>query len=93
MTIHHRIDAPLWFALTAAVLLAGSVGCFSYAGMQLNTDRATVRHETDGTSSMLRSPVAFERWIPGPAPLARSQVGPLAESTVGDTIVAAEGSR
>ncbi len=80
MTIRRRFDAPFWFAV--AVLLAGSVGCFGYAGMLLDTDGASTRHGADGTSSKLRSPISFQRWMPGPSSsIARSQERPFARST------------
>ena len=75
MTIHRRFDAAFWFALTVAVLLAGSVSCFSYAGMQFNTDGAAARQGFDGMPPKLRSPIAFQRWMPGRSPIAQSKVG------------------
>ncbi|MBN9160687.1 MAG: hypothetical protein BGO98_13890 [Myxococcales bacterium 68-20] len=82
MTIRRRFDAQFWLAVT--VLLAGSVGCFGYAGMLLDTDGASTRHGADGRPSNLCSPMAFQRWMPGPSSaiaIARSQAGPSARSS------------
>ncbi|MBX3198603.1 MAG: hypothetical protein KF850_15790 [Labilithrix sp.] len=55
---HRRFDPVFWLA--AVCLLAGTVSCFGYAGMQLAPDGRPSRQGADA-SPKLRSPVSFER--------------------------------
>ncbi|MCW5833376.1 MAG: hypothetical protein KIS78_13320 [Labilithrix sp.] len=56
---HRRLDLVIWIAVVC--LLAGTVSCFGYAGMQLAPDGRPSRQGGDAPALKLRSPVTFER--------------------------------
>ena len=61
MTREPRFGATFWILIV--LLLAGSVGCFGYAGKQL-VDAHASRHGIDAKTPKLRSPVSFQRMQP-----------------------------
>ena len=61
MTHEPRFGPIFWILIV--LLLAGSVGCFGYAGKQL-ADAHASRHGIDAKAAKLRSPVSFQRTQP-----------------------------